>query len=146
MSKKLFTGLAGEYYFCYQAALRGYHVALTRGNAPNVDVLISSSDGSHLLAVQVKTMQKAWVPYSKLIDKNHWEWEVKHFKYDKALRHLFAFVDLEGPRVFLVPPKDVADAIKEIKNNRPFFWIYEREKEKYLEKWERVSDIVGPPA
>jgi hypothetical protein len=144
MSGKHSTGLAGEYFVAYKLASMGYHVALTRGNAPNIDVLVSSNDGSKLLAIQVKTMKSAWAPRKKEPSESHWNWPVKHTD-GKSKGYLFAFVDLEDQLVFLVPPAEVHLAIKDIKNDRPFFWIYENQKRKYLENWDRVAAVVGPP-
>ena len=48
--KAQFTGAAGQYYLAYGLAVRQVIASLTLGNAPSVDVLASSSDGSRTLA------------------------------------------------------------------------------------------------
>ncbi len=146
MSEKLFSGLAGEFYVGYRLAKLGYHVALTRGNAPNVDVLVSSRDGKKLLGIQVKAMRRAWSARKGTPERSHWEWPVKPARKWGPEPELFAFVDLHEEKVFIVPARDVRDAIEGIENERPFFWILERDKEKYLENWDAITRRVGKPS
>jgi hypothetical protein len=58
-SKGIFTGTAGVYYVMYRLAAQGYHASCTIGNAPYLDILVSSENGEHNLAIQVKTTEHA---------------------------------------------------------------------------------------
>ena len=115
--KSQFVGAAGQYYLGYGLAVRQVHAAITSGNAPSVDVLASSHDGSRMLSFQVKTSSNAYRrnhyghegykwPVSKAVIGKHWE------------SFWYAFVDLqeneEGwkPRVFFVPSRWVAEFVK----------------------------------
>ena len=60
--KAQFTGAAGQYYLAYGLAVRQVIASLTLGNAPSVDVLASSSDGSRTLAFQVKRLGRSSKP------------------------------------------------------------------------------------
>jgi hypothetical protein len=84
--------------------------------------------------------------------KNHWEWDVgskgKKLKGDSII---YAFVNLKGtpnktknphPEVFIVPSKDVA-AFLDRPMSRYMFWIKEKDKNKYLEAWHHITDILN---
>lgn len=162
MAGKSFTQLAGEHYFCFRAAMKDLHVALTRGNAPNVDVLISSKDGSRLLAVQVKAMCNAWKPQKKHAENSRWEWPVTTIRSVEACSFLFAFVHLEpgDEKVFIVPAAVVAKWIGEPSKSDPypFFYIFDSEPETrpeghyctdctrkaFLENWEKIDELLAP--
>src|SRR5947209_20547840 len=58
-TKRIFTGTAGVFYVMYQLAARGFHASCTMGNAPYIDILVSSEDGEKSLAIQVKTTEHA---------------------------------------------------------------------------------------
>jgi hypothetical protein len=47
-------GTGDTYYVMAQLALRGFHASCTFGNAPYVDVLVSTPDGHTTLSIQVK--------------------------------------------------------------------------------------------
>lgn len=49
---------AGEYYVLARLSLRGKIAALAPRGVPNTDILISSSHGDRLCAVQVKARQE----------------------------------------------------------------------------------------
>lgn len=53
------TGAAGVYHVASRLAYDGFHVSVTFGNAPFVDLLASSADGTATAAVQVKTTDYA---------------------------------------------------------------------------------------
>src|SRR5438128_10899601 len=73
-----FTGGAGVYYVASRLNAMAYHVALTVGNVPAVDLLISSSDGASSLSLQVKTSQWALRMRGKGVEKkpHHYEWDI----------------------------------------------------------------------
>ena len=50
-----FIGAAGQHYVAYLLGIRGIHAAITLGNVPDVDVLISKPDGSKLLTSAVNS-------------------------------------------------------------------------------------------
>src|SRR4029077_18361188 len=52
-------GAAGTYFVMSELSSRGYHASCTFGNAPHVDILVSSSDGARSIAIQVKTTASA---------------------------------------------------------------------------------------
>jgi len=55
----ILTGTAGVYYVMFELARRGFHAACTHGNAPTVDILVSSVDGTRRVNIQVKTSRYA---------------------------------------------------------------------------------------
>lgn len=94
-----------------QLAARGFHAAVTYGNAPSVDILVGLLDGSATLSLQVKTSRSALRTRGRGENKtpHHYEWDVG--KKSAALRRpdlFFAFVDLksqsgQSPDVFIIP-------------------------------------------
>ncbi len=62
---EVLTGTAGVYYVAYQLAARGFHAAVTYGNAPMVDILVALLDGAATLSLQVKTSSWARVERGK---------------------------------------------------------------------------------
>jgi hypothetical protein len=52
-------GAAGTYYVMSELSARGFHASCTFGNAPHVDILVSSADGACSVAVQVKSTSYA---------------------------------------------------------------------------------------
>lgn len=110
-----FTGIAGVHYVASRLNAMGYHVALTVGNVPAVDLLISSSDGASSISLQVKTSQWALRMRGKGAEKksHHYEWDIgwNCARLDRG-DLVFALVDLKNfeelPDVFLVPSKIIA--------------------------------------
>lgn len=49
------VGTAGEYYVCAELCRRGYLALLTPKNNPVFDAVATSTDGSKLIPIQVKT-------------------------------------------------------------------------------------------
>ena len=91
------TGIAGVYYAAYQLAARGFHAAVTHGNAPTVDLLVGLLDGAATISLQVKT--SSWAERNRGRGKNkgldHYEWEIG--KKSASICHpdlFFALVDL----------------------------------------------------
>src|SRR5438552_19215716 len=48
-------GAARTYFVMSELSARGYHASCMFGNAPRLDVLVSSSDGARSIAIQFKT-------------------------------------------------------------------------------------------
>lgn len=108
------TGSCGVYFVAAALSFRGFHAAITTGNAPYVDVIVSAAGGSASLPVQVKSAAEALHLRGKAPNKvpHEYQWDVGEklaLADDPGL--LFAFVDLkemrEVPDVFLVPSPDV---------------------------------------
>jgi hypothetical protein len=51
----ILIGTAGVYHVASQLAQQGFHAAVTFGNAPSVDILVASPNGSSTISLQVKT-------------------------------------------------------------------------------------------
>jgi hypothetical protein len=107
----ILIGTAGVYFTSAQLAAKGFHAAPTFGNAPNVDILVGSTDGGATICIQVKTAFKALRKRGRGDDKNphHYEWDIGEKSARLNIPNLFfAFVDLKGaenemPDVFIVP-------------------------------------------
>lgn len=114
--KSQFVGTAGQYYLAYCLAARGMHASLTLGNAPSVDLIISSSDGKRSLAVQVKTATSA---KKRKYGNVGYEWYVGSGAVGKnSPDFVYAFLDFKGdvvnntPDVFFVPSLWVGKFVK----------------------------------
>jgi hypothetical protein len=108
---------AGVYYVASRLAARGFHAAVTYGNAPSVDILVAHVDGSATLSLQIKTSHRALRTRGRGGNKipHHYEWDVGQRSVTQHRSDLFfAFVDLkmgsmESPDVFIIPSKSVYD-------------------------------------
>jgi len=113
----ILTGTAGVYYVAYELARRGYHAAVTHGNAPTVDLLVANVEGEASLSLQVKTTKGALRTRGRGVDKvpHHYEWDVgEKLARNNRANLFFAFVDLKSgrddkPDVYIVPSKVVFD-------------------------------------
>jgi len=104
------TGASGTYYVASQLTFQNFHAAITFGNAPMVDVLVSRADGAASVALQVKTT--AWAMRTRGRGSNkaphHYEWDAGFKAAHTSRPNLFyAFVDMKNfttvPDVFVVP-------------------------------------------
>jgi hypothetical protein len=154
-SKRIFTGTAGVYYFMYQLAASGFHASCTHGNAPYLDILVSSEDGDRSLAIQVKATEYALRHRGRgeARQPHHLEFPLGH-KAAKLSRPgvLFAFVDLAagpsgGPTVYLVPSAEVSrfcapwvDSVPMVRFHPSVEWLAP-----YREAWALVAAAVGEP-
>ena len=154
-TKRIFTGTAGVYYVMYQLAARGFHASGTMGNAPYLDILVSSEDGERSLALQVKTTEHAMRLRGRGEQKkpHHLEFPLGQ-KAAKLSRPgvMFAFVDLaiwsdKQVVVYLVPSAEVCDFcsawvdnVAMVRFHPSIEWMAP-----YREAWDRVSSIVGEP-
>jgi hypothetical protein len=110
-----FTGGAEVHYVASRLNALGYHVALTVGNVPAVDLLVSSSDGASSISIQVKTSRWALRMRGRGVTKkaHHYEWDIgwNCARLDRG-DLVFALVDLKDfdglPDVFLIPSKVIA--------------------------------------
>jgi hypothetical protein len=125
------------------------------GNAPYLDILVSSEEGDRSLAIQVKTTEHA-MRHRGRGDKrkeHHVEFPLGH-KAAKLNRKgvLFAFVDLavwsdKKVVTYLVPSPDVTkfceawvDKVNMVRLHAPVEWMAP-----YREAWHLVSAAVGEP-
>ena len=109
-------GAAGVYFVTSRLNAMDLHCAPTFGSVPNVDILVSNSDGSASLSLQVKTTMHALREKGRGTDKepHHYEWDIGwHCARLRAPNLFFALVDLKGfsdlPDVFIVPSNVIAD-------------------------------------
>ncbi|HRO14803.1 MAG TPA: hypothetical protein PLL33_07135 [Paracoccus sp. (in: a-proteobacteria)] len=103
------TGAAGEHLVMSRLLSRGYIAALAPQGVLNFDIVVTSPDGAHLCAFQVKT---SW---EKGNDRG-WHMQEKH-EATVADSIFYALVDLGKnadalPAVYVVPSRQVADAVK----------------------------------
>lgn len=146
-----FIGSAGEYFVAYNLAVRNIHAAVTLGNAPDVDIIVSSGDGSKHLAVQVKTAN--WAHRPNRYGKELCEWHVSAGIIDRGSPYLwFAFVDLrqtqEGmrsPTVYIVPSLWVAGFVKPEWKMKMFMLVSHLWPECH-ERWDRFDSFLAGEA
>jgi hypothetical protein len=152
--KRQFVGLCGAYYVAYCATGRCVHSALTVGNAPNIDVLLSAVDGARLLALQVKTSRNAHRP-------NRYGRELREWQVGPSLAKLrndslwYAFVDLREkggmyhPEVFLVPSHWAAGFCLDSNFDTPWeqwghkwYWLLKEIESECKERWDQVEKFL----
>jgi|HubBroStandDraft_2_1064218.scaffolds.fasta_scaffold2089818_2 hypothetical protein len=66
-----FISTAGTYLVMSKLAINEIHASCTHGNAPNVDILACSADGSKSIAIQVKTASDAKRLRGRGAEKNY---------------------------------------------------------------------------
>jgi len=110
------TGAAGTYFVASRLAHQGLHAAVTHGNAPFVDILVSLPDGSAAVLLQVKTTESAIRRRGRGKNKapHHYEWDLGRKAATTAREDLFiAFVDLrkydEMPDVYILPSQIIKE-------------------------------------
>lgn len=142
-------GSAGVYYVAARLNAMGYHVAPTLGSVPNVDLLVSSLDGSASICLQVKTARWAVRTRGRSEEKkpHHYEWDIG-WRCARLNRDdlFFALVDLkefdELPDVFVLPSKTIYEYFK---SGDPSNWPRARfhpaiaEVAAYANNWEIVA-------
>jgi len=152
----ILVGTAGVYFVASQLAARGFHAAVTFGNAPYVDLLVSLPDASASVSVQVKTAVRAFRTKGRGPNKvaDHYEWAIgQHSAQHHSPGLFFALVDLKGvserlPDVFVVPSEVVAQYF-----DRPYFkdsskrlwWRYHPRYEsmqQYRNNWDLLKDFL----
>jgi hypothetical protein len=145
--RKQFVGLAGQYHVAYCLTVRGYHAAITLGNVPDIDLLVSAHDGAKLLAFQVKTA--TWAHRPKRYGYELREWDVGESAVGRGNDGLwYAFVDLQeevsdsettwSPKVYLVPSLWVASMVTADYARKRYFLRYELWTA-CEERWDRID-------
>lgn len=97
------VGVSGEYFVAAELSLRGYLASMTLRNSRGIDIIVSNSDASHSVSVQVKTSKKGaprWILTKKaetFMAKNHF--------------YVFVLLHSEStrPDYYVVPSKVVAE-------------------------------------
>ena len=154
-TKRIFTGTAGVYYVMYQLAARGFHASGTMGNAPYLDILVSSEEGDRSLAIQVKTTEHALRHRGRGEQRkpHHLEFPLGH-KAAKLNRPgvMFAFVDLavwsdKQVAVYLVPSPKVYESCVGWVDNAAMVRFHPSVEwmAPYREAWGQVAAVVGEP-
>ena len=144
------TCAAGEHFVAFRLSLLGAPVGLTRGGSPAVDFMVSDSKGTESVSIQVKTSSYAWREYKRKPENNHWEWDVGKKALQIDSKSIFyAFVDLKNgaadslPSVFIVPSTVVKNWLGE-GWSRYMFWIMHKDKDKYLDRWDLITNRLLP--
>ena len=146
------TGVAGVHYVAAYLAYLGFHAVPTIRNVAGPDVLISSHNGSSLLALQVKTTASALRTRGRGANKkpHHYEWDIGWNSAREEHDLLFyALVDLkwfaELPDVYIVPSEVIAGYFRA----GPEGWPrarYHPEIEvmnEYRNNWEIMKNTLG---
>lgn len=95
------SGIAGEYFVAAELSRRGYVASLTLKNSKGIDILVSNSNATKSVGIQVKTHQgrgREWVLSQKVEN-------------DTASNLFFVFVrlnELETVEYHIVPREDVS--------------------------------------
>ena len=143
-----FVGAAGQYFLAYGLAARQVNAGITLGNAPSVDVLASSSDGSRSLAFQVKTSRNAY--RRNRYGCEGFEWDVGANVIGKHSEGFwYAFIDLGeqnirswSPKIFFVPSKWVAEFVKPGWSRYSYF-LPKSVEHLTSERWDLVSGYLA---
>ena len=109
VSNTSLTGAAGEYFVMSQLLRRGYIAALAPAGVPNCDIVVTDKIGDRLCAIQVKTRANTGRDGGWHMGKKH-ETLVSPGLF-------YCFVDFavdqkSYPFTYVVPAKDVAEALK----------------------------------
>ncbi len=153
----ILIGTAGVYFVAAQLAAKGYHAAVTFGNAPSIDVLVGLSDGASTLSLQVKTSRWALRNRGRGKDKqpDHYEWDVGKKSAKLEWPNLFfVFVDLKLrkqvqvlPDFFVVPSRVVFDRFSKTKNLKRWRWHPKVESiEQYKNNWDILHNHLDKAA
>jgi hypothetical protein len=155
-TKRIFTGTAGVYYVMYQLARKHFHASCTMGNAPNIDILVSSEDGARSVAIQVKTTEHALRYRGRGDQRQPFQLQFPLGRKAGKLNRpgvIFAFVDFAissdgNAAVYLVPSQAVCefckrwvDTAKMVRLHASLAWMAP-----YRDAWHLVSEFVGEPS
>ena len=148
-------GIAGAHYVAAELSQLGYIATVTSRNTEGIDLLASSSDGSKIVSIQVKTSG----PENRKSYSRRWMLQEKHENvFSDNL--FYVFVDLkpgnDKPDFYVVPSLHVAKYIKErheqwlkepstrtgkMHNENPMrnFKIDEKIAPQYLNRWDNLQ-------
>jgi len=136
------VGACGEHYVASYLSGMGLVVALTRMGSPATDLFVTAEAGGRAVTLQVKAGGlHSHVMYKRKPERDYWVWRTGKKAIDGAKEsHWYAFVFVgdwpqrkgsPNPEVFFVPSKIVARTLRKPKNQRDWFWMYDREIEEY---------------
>ena len=143
---KILTGVSGEYFVAAELSERGLIASITLKNTRGIDILVSNSEATKTIGIQVKATQgdgRKW-----LLNK-----EAEDFYADNLF---YVFVSLIGigflPKFYIVPSKTVSDAIKKghkkwlatpdkhgQKRNDNSIRHFKDKMQTYLNKWDMLN-------
>ena len=150
-NKSNFIAATGTYYVMACLSRECIHAACTFGNAPSVDIIASSVDGSKTISIQVKTSS-----YARTNKGEKLAW---FFKYDitknTSPNHFFIFTDLVGehcqdkgywePTVHIIPSISIAQICQDLGWNDGFFRLQvgKDKLELYKNDWRTLKTELG---
>lgn len=145
--KSNYTGCSGEYYVAYALSLRQYLVAITNGNVPNVDIIVSSLESSNYLSLQVKTSRNAH--RNNRYGREVWEWDVGSSAIGVQNNNFwYAFVDLKIddnfesiPDIFFIPSLWVASYVKP-EHSRKMYLLPADAKKYTLNRFDLIDNFL----
>ena len=144
------VGVAGEYLAAGELSLRGFISSITLRNSRGIDIIVSNSDGTKSITVQVKTNSDG---------KNKWVLTKKSEEFCSD-NHFYIFVAIKGvgirPDFRIVPSKVVAEQIArehkswlagtkssgEKRKNSNIRNFIDRENQ-YLEAWKLIENKIA---
>lgn len=157
------VGTAGTYYVMAQLAAQGLHASATLGNAPFIDVLVASADGSKSASIQVKTSRFAqkWRK-NDTGTPHHYEWDLGHKVKNIPASDFFFFVfvdlrieywncaaadRLRRPDIFVIPLEVVRKWYLEYASEslRSRLWVLPEFLVPYKEAYHLIHDAIGKP-
>ena len=162
MSNSALIGTSGTYFVMAQLAVRDFHASCTFGNAPYVDILVSSHDGRRSACIQVKTARYAqrWKGRGASKTLHHYEWYLGHkvASIPKCSNVFFAFVDLHlpyweprfrprdvSPEVYIIPVAEIAKWYhKYVKpDGMSRLWVYPDFLEPYRDAYRLLKKAIA---
>jgi hypothetical protein len=146
-----------------QLAVRDFHASCTFGNAPYIDILVSSHDGKRSASVQVKTARYARRWKGRGSDKtlHHYEWYLGHKvgSIPKRSNLFFAFVDLQldyweptfrprdvSPEIFIIPLPEIAKWYRKYvkPDGMSRFWAWPDFLKPYGDAYHLLKKAIAP--
>jgi hypothetical protein len=137
-----------------ELSARGYHASCTFGNAPHVDILVSSSDGARSIAIQVKTTAwaKRWTGKRKEGKKlTQLQWYLGRKAAKANLKDLFVvFVDFDkwsaSPQTdcYVVPSAFIYEFCKSWIDSAKMVRLHisPADIERYRGAWDLIKDAL----
>lgn len=145
-TKAQLTGMAGVYLAAAELSLRGYIVAPTSRNAQGVDLLVSNSEGTSAIPIQVKTNSTTF-SFWLLSEK------CKLLESDDLFYILINLRKYER-EFFIIPNKEIVGKMREEKSkssrsgqSEPSIWysFLLEDAKPYQNKWQILDDLLLNP-
>jgi hypothetical protein len=129
------VGNVGLFYVCYRLSQHAWNVMPTARNARGIDIIAYNKDGSRVVTIQVKSLNKRNpVPLGS------------------NLEHLFANfvvvctnVGTIEPECFVMTPTEIKKLThRSVKNGKVSFWLQRPayETDEFRDKWERIGSGI----